>query len=40
MEAIAAAETLDGQTSDFFSCLQTLEQRAEKCIELRGEYDE
>ena len=35
---IAAAETwLDGQPSDFFlSGLQKLEQRAKKCIELRG----
>jgi len=41
-EVIAAADTwLDGQPSDFFlSGLQTLEQRAEKCIELRGEYVE
>jgi len=39
-EVIAATETwLDGQPSDFFflSCLQKLEQRAKKCIELRGE---
>jgi hypothetical protein len=38
---IAAAETrLDGQPSEFFllSCLQKFEQRAKKCIELRGEY--
>jgi len=41
-EIIAAAETwLDGQTSDFFlSDLDRLEQRAKKCIELRGEYIE
>jgi len=32
---------LDGQISDFFlSGLQKLEQRAKKCIELRGEYVE
>jgi hypothetical protein len=39
---IAAAETwLDGQPSEFFlSGLQKLEQRAKKCIELRGEYVE
>jgi len=39
-EVIAAAETrLDGQPSDFFlSGLQKLEQRARKCIQLRGEY--
>ena len=40
---IAAAETrLDGQPSEFFflSDLQKLEQRAKKCIELRGEYVE
>lgn len=38
-EVIAAAETwLDGQPSEFFlSGLQKLEQRAKKCIELRGE---
>jgi hypothetical protein len=39
-EVIAAAETwLDGQLSEFFflSGLQKLEQRAKKCIELRGE---
>jgi len=37
-EVIAAAETwLDGQPSEFFlSGLQKLEQRAKKCIELRG----
>jgi len=37
-EVIAAAETwLDGQPSEFFfSSLQKLEQRAKKCIELRG----
>jgi hypothetical protein len=41
-EVIAAAETwLDGQPSDFFlSGLQKLEQRAKKCIELRGEHVE
>jgi len=41
-EVIAAAETwLDGQPSDFFfSSLQKLEQRAKKCLELRGEYAE
>jgi len=41
-EVIATAATwLDGQPSDFFlSCLQKLEQRAKKCIELRGEYVE
>ena len=41
-EVIAAAETLlDGQLSDFFlSSLQKLEQRAKKCIELRGKYVE
>ena len=39
---LAAAETrLDGQISEFFlSGLQKLEQRAKKCIELRGEYVE
>jgi len=32
---------LDGQFSEFFfSGLQKLEQRAKKCIELRGEYVE
>jgi len=38
-EVIVAAETwLDGQISEFFlSVLQKLEQRAKKCIELRGE---
>ena len=39
-EVITATETwLDGQLSEkfFFSGLQTLEQRAKKCIELRGE---
>jgi len=37
---LAATETwLDGQHSEFFlSRLQKLEQRAKKCIELRGEY--
>jgi len=42
-EVIAATETwLDGQASDFLflSGLQKLEQRAKKCIELRGEYFE
>jgi len=41
-EVIAAAETwLDGQLSKFLLCgLQKLEQRAKKCIELRGEYVE
>ena len=41
-EVIAAAETwLDGQPYEFFlSGLQKLEQRAKKCIELRGEYAE
>jgi len=42
-EVIVAAETwLDVQHSDFFflSGLQKLEQRAKKCIELRGEYIE
>jgi len=42
-EVIAASETwLDGQLSEFFflSGLQKLEQRANKCIELRGEYVE
>jgi len=40
-ELIVAAETwLVGQTSDFLSGLQKLEQRAKKCIELRGEYVE
>ena len=41
-EVIAAAETwLDGQNSEFFlSGLQKLEQRAKKCIVLRGEYVE
>ena len=41
-DVIAAVETwLDGQTSNFFlSGLQKLEQRAKKCIELRGEYVE
>jgi len=41
-EVIAAAETwLDGQISEFFlSGLQKVEQRAKKCIELRGEYVE
>ena len=36
-EVIAAAETwLDGQYSEFFEWLAKLEQRAKKCIELRG----
>ena len=42
-EVIAAAEIwLDGHPSEFFflSVLQKLEQRAKKCIELRGEYVE
>ena len=41
-EVIAAAETwLDGKHSNFFSSvLQKLEQRAKKCIELRGKYVE
>ena len=41
-EVIAAAETwLDGQPSDLFlGGLQKLEQRAKKCVELRGEYVE
>jgi len=38
-EVIAAAEAwLDGKISDFLSDLQRLEQRAKKCIELRGEF--
>ena len=42
VEVIAAAETwLDGQSSEFFfEWLAKLEQRAKKCIELRGEYVE
>ena len=42
VEVIAAAETwLDGQLSEFYlSGLQKLEQRAKKCIELRGYYVE
>jgi len=42
MEVISAVETwLDVQLSEFFlSGLQKLEQRAKKCIELRGEYFE
>ena len=42
VEVIAAADTcLDKQPSEFFlSGLQKLEQRAKKCIELRGEYVE
>jgi len=41
-EVIAAAETwLDGQHSEFFlSGLKKLEQRANKCIDLLGEYVE
>ena len=41
-EVIAAGETwLDGQLSEFLlSGLQKFEQRAKKCIELRGEYVE
>jgi histone-lysine N-methyltransferase SETMAR len=41
-DVTAAAETrLDGLTSDLFlSGFQKLEQRAKKCIELRGEYVE
>ena len=40
-EVIAAAEIwLDGHPSEFLSGLQTLEQWAKKCIELRGEYVE
>jgi len=41
-EVITAAETwLDGQPSEFFlSGFQKLDQRAKKCIELRGEYVE
>ena len=41
-EVIAAMETwLDGQPSKFFlNGLQKLEQQANKCIELRGEYIE
>jgi len=41
-EVIAAAETwLDGQLSEIFlSGLQKSEQRAKKCVELRGEYVE
>ena len=39
MEVIFAVETwLDGQRCEFFECLQNLEHRAKKCIELRGEY--
>jgi histone-lysine N-methyltransferase SETMAR len=42
VEVIAVAETwLDGQHFEFFfSGLQKLEQRAKKCIELRGEHVE
>ena len=40
-DVIAAAETwLDGQNSDFFEWFAKLEQRAKKCIELRGDYVE
>jgi len=41
-EVFAAAETwLDGQLSELFlRGLQKLEQRAKKCIQLRGEYVE
>jgi len=41
-EVIAAAETwLDGRLSEFFlEWLEKLEQRAKKCIELRGDYTE
>ena len=41
-EIIAAAETwLDGQHSEIFlGCLQKVELRAKKCIELHGEYVE
>ena len=41
-EVITAADTrLDGQHYEFFlSGLQMLEQRANRCIELRGEYVE
>jgi len=40
-EVIAAAEAwLDEQLSKFLSGLQKLEQRAKKCIDLRGEYVE
>ena len=40
-EVIAAAETwLNGQPDFFLSGLQKLEQRAKKCIDLRGEYVE
>ena len=41
-EVISAAETwLDGQIYEIFlSGFQKLEQRAKKCIELRGEYVE
>jgi len=41
-EVIPAAETwLDGQHSEFFlSGLKKLEERAKRCIELRGEYVE
>ena len=41
-EVIAASESwLEGQHSEFFmSGLQKLEQRAKKCIELRGVYVE
>ena len=41
-EVISAGETwLDGQLSEIFlNGLQKLEQRAKKCIDLRGEYVE
>jgi len=41
-EVLAAAEAwLDGRPSEFFlSGLQKVEERAKKCIELRGEYVE
>jgi len=41
-DVIAATETwLDGQPSDFFlNGFQKLEQRAKKCIELRGDHVE
>ena len=41
MDVIAATETwLDGQLFFFLSGLQKLDQRAKKCIELRGEFVE
>jgi hypothetical protein len=40
-DAEVIAAWLDGQFSEFFfSGLQMLEQRAKKCIELRGKYVE